>query len=127
VKKRNIQKPAAKVYNFTAVPLSTAAPEIGTPTLGQVHRLEAKGLDPRRGRLPAKFREHASELKGELHAYLLQSGKPRKQTEAILYVFKLMKTRGIKQCNYHLIEREIVRPVYRQLGWSQGRKQQNSN
>jgi hypothetical protein len=66
----------------------------------------------------------ALELQATLEAHLRLVGKPKKQGIAIRFVEERMIARGLvpPQDDGYKIEREIVRPVYRRLGFGRKRR-----
>jgi hypothetical protein len=83
---------------------------------------QGRSLHKRPGPKPKLSAALISELQWELMLQLL-GPKPKKQGICVEFVLGRMKAKGHKppQDEGHKIEREIVRPVYKQLGWSRSR------
>jgi hypothetical protein len=125
-----------KVHHLDAEPLTIGAPEIGTPTLGQVHRLAANDLvlEPLTGkqthqlkavgigvtqRRPGRDRAFEPEIEGQLRAALeadlrLLNELPQ-EGPCIKTVIKLLEKLGIPPPKDVTIVRKIVRPVRKKL------------
>jgi hypothetical protein len=97
-----------KVYDFTALPLTVGSPKLGTPALGQVHRLEASsitigGRKPGRKSLAKTERE---DLKAKLNTWIeTRSGRKPSQEQSREYLESVIGrgkgARGIARQVHH--------------------------
>jgi hypothetical protein len=131
--KRKGGRRQARRINLSAASLAVGSPELGVPTLGQHHSLRASALETsspemkpaakrvhhletddstvkrkRRGRPPKLTAAQRADLQAKLDKWWTQ--KPsRKQNDAVAFV------KDFFDASDQLIEREIVRPVYKKL------------
>jgi hypothetical protein len=122
--KRKGGRRQARRINLSAASLAVGSPELGVPTLGQHHSLRASALETSSPEMkPAAKRVHHLET-DDSTVKRKRRGRPpkltaaqradlqkpsRKQNDAVAFV------KDFFDASDQLIEREIVRPVYKKL------------
>ena len=134
--KRSSRRRQARPIDLSAASLATGAPEIGAPALGQHHGLHAASLEisspetkpvakrvhsfevgdstikrKRRGARPKLTVAQKAHLQSKLEKWWTQN-PTQYQKAAISYVMKNLD--GI-EVGHIVVERQIVRPVYKKL------------